>query len=346
MEGSKKVIIIVLTVLVLLIGGGVGYAMNTPTARAERQLNLGNKYLQEGKYQEAILAFQKVIEIEPKNIPARLGLGQVYIATKDYDKAEKVLKEVIQIDNNNILARESLFKVYIKENKLNEANSILLEMTQIDPKKDVKQFNSDLASAKAINTSKASYDQGVKQMNNSQYLAAIVSFQKVIKEDTERYSDAQKKAAECKTSFIDAALQKAKDAASNKDYQAALVFIKQIISIDPNNQEAQKLKDEYTNSLQLIKEQQDKEKAINSSGITMESAISIVTKYLAQKGITVEKYPKIHIAGVNDENGCYIIQAYSDEGNHTATIGWYAVQKTTGNLYDNMEDFNHQNKLN
>lgn len=57
MKVSKKLVIIAVAVLVLFIGGGVAYATNTPTARAERQLNLGNKYLQDGKYQEAILAF-------------------------------------------------------------------------------------------------------------------------------------------------------------------------------------------------------------------------------------------------------------------------------------------------
>lgn len=59
----KKKTIIAMCVLLFLIGGGVFYATNTLTARSDRQLNLGNKYLQDGKYQEAILAFQKVIEI-------------------------------------------------------------------------------------------------------------------------------------------------------------------------------------------------------------------------------------------------------------------------------------------
>ena len=148
MKITKKIVIIAVAVLVLLIGGGVAYATNTLTARADRQLNLGNKYLQEGKYQEAILAFQKVIQIEPKNILARLGLGQVYVATKEFTKAETVLKEVIGIDSKNIPARDELFKVYLKEGNLDAANAILQEIIQIDPNKDVKQLKADLESAK------------------------------------------------------------------------------------------------------------------------------------------------------------------------------------------------------
>ena len=153
MKISKKLIIITIAVLVLIIGGGVAYATNTPTVRADRQLNLGNKYLQEGKYQEAILAFQKVIEIEPKNIPARLGLGKVYVATKEFAKAEVVLKEVIGIDQKNIPARVDLFKVYLKEGKLDAANAILQEINQINPNEDVNQLKADLESAKAKSTS-------------------------------------------------------------------------------------------------------------------------------------------------------------------------------------------------
>ncbi|KUO71427.1 MAG: hypothetical protein APF81_08985 [Desulfosporosinus sp. BRH_c37] len=246
---SKKLIIIIATVLVLVIGGGVAYATNTPTARADRELKLANKYLQDGKYQEAILAFEKVIQIEPKNIPARLGLGKVYVATKEFTKAETVLKEVIEIDQNNIPAREALFNVYLKEGNLDNAKTILKGISEVDPNKDVKQFNTDLESAKAISVSKASYDQGIKQMGDKQYLEAVDSFQKVIKEDTERYTDAQTKTSDCKKAFIDTTLQKAKDAAANNDYQTALNLIEQILKVDPNNQEALNLKSEYTNKV-------------------------------------------------------------------------------------------------
>ncbi|KUO71429.1 MAG: hypothetical protein APF81_08995 [Desulfosporosinus sp. BRH_c37] len=260
MKLSKKVVIIITAVLVLLIGGGVAYATNTPTARAECQLNLGNKYLQDGKYQEAILAFEKVIEIEPKNIPARLGLGNAYIATKEFDKAEAVLKEVIEIDQSNIPAREALFNVYMKEGNLDNANTILKGISQIDPNKDVKQFNTDLESAKAINASKASFDQGIKQMGDKQYLEAVDSFQKVIKEDTERYTDAQAKIGDCKKTFVDVTLQKAKDVALIKGHQTALDLLEQVLKVDPNNQDALKLKSDYTNTLEQIKKVQETQK--------------------------------------------------------------------------------------
>jgi len=250
---SKKLIIIIASVLVLMIGGGVVYATNSPTARAERQLNLGNKYLQEGKYQEAILAFEKVIQIEPKNIPARLGLGQVYVATKEFTKAEAVLKEVIQIDANNIPAREDLLKVYLNEGNLDSANSILQEMVKIDPNKDVKQLNADLDLAKAIGASKVSYDQGITQLNNKQYIGSVTSFQKVIKEDTERFSDAQTKIKDAKSAYIAQQLQIASDLVTATKYDEAIKVLDELFKIDATNEDAIKLKEQCNQAIAKAK---------------------------------------------------------------------------------------------
>ena len=42
------------------------------------QMELGQKYLEEMNYEEAVVAFQKVIELDDRNVEAYLGLGQVY----------------------------------------------------------------------------------------------------------------------------------------------------------------------------------------------------------------------------------------------------------------------------
>ncbi|MDD2234197.1 MAG: tetratricopeptide repeat protein [Desulfitobacteriaceae bacterium] len=248
MKLSPKVIII-LTILILVIGGGIAFAMNTPAARAERQFNLGDNYLQESKYMEAIPAFQKTIKLEPRNIPARLGLGQAYIAIEEFSNAEAVLKEVIDIDPNNIPAREKLFKGYVKAGDEVAANEVLKEISVLDPQKDLQQYDNDLHLAHAIGVSKASYDQAIIQMNDKQYLEALDSFQKVIWEDSGRYADAQLKTDDCKKAFVSLALQEAKDEAANKNYQRALYLTGQILQVDGSNQEASQLKNAYASIL-------------------------------------------------------------------------------------------------
>ncbi|KGK91392.1 hypothetical protein DP73_03755 [Desulfosporosinus sp. HMP52] len=253
MNTSKKIAVIIAFV-VILIGGGVAYATNNPTSRAERQLNLGNKYLQEGKYQEAILAFQKVIEIEPKNIPARLGLGKVYVARNELEKAEAVLKEVVSIDDKNIPAREDLFNVYLKEGNLDMAHAILNEIIQIDPNNNmVKQYTSDLAAAKALSESKANYDKGIQQMNNKQYLEAMHLFEKVIEVDKERFTDAQTKISECNKSYVDNGIQTATDLVRANKYEDAIKILNDVLKMDTNNQDVKKLIDQYTQEITKIK---------------------------------------------------------------------------------------------
>ena len=94
-----------------------GCSKQTVAQGVEEKLTLANKYLMEQKYEEAILAFQNVIKIDPKNIKARIGLAQAYVATEKYDKAEASLKEVISIDEKNFQAYTDLIKLYEKMKK-------------------------------------------------------------------------------------------------------------------------------------------------------------------------------------------------------------------------------------
>ncbi len=57
----------------------------------QEQYDLGVRYLSEGNYEEAIIAFTAAIEIDLKQPPAYVGLANVYIAIEDYDKAEEVI---------------------------------------------------------------------------------------------------------------------------------------------------------------------------------------------------------------------------------------------------------------
>ena len=67
-KGKRKLIIIISVVILCLVSGGVGVAKYTNAVQVKEGLSLGNKYLQEGKYEEAILDFQKVIKSNIKII--------------------------------------------------------------------------------------------------------------------------------------------------------------------------------------------------------------------------------------------------------------------------------------
>lgn len=60
----------------------------------EEQYDLGVRYLSEGNYEEAILAFTAAIEIDSKRPEAYSGLANTYIAMGDYDKAAGVWENI------------------------------------------------------------------------------------------------------------------------------------------------------------------------------------------------------------------------------------------------------------
>ena len=62
----------------------------------EEQYDLGVKYLSEGNYQEAIIAFTAAIEIDPKRPEAYIGLADVYTAQGDTDKAVEILSRALE----------------------------------------------------------------------------------------------------------------------------------------------------------------------------------------------------------------------------------------------------------
>ncbi len=65
--------IVIGILLALGIGAGVIYARNTPERRLERQLELGQKYLEEMDYEQAVAAYRAALEIDPRSTEAYLG---------------------------------------------------------------------------------------------------------------------------------------------------------------------------------------------------------------------------------------------------------------------------------
>ncbi|GEM_PF-4173001 len=94
-------------------------------SEAQSSLDLGYKYISEGNYEAAIIAFEKVINIEPKNADAFRGIGIAYSAKGEYKKAEDYLKKAIAIRPDDSLSYEELSRIYIIEGDVKKANDIL-----------------------------------------------------------------------------------------------------------------------------------------------------------------------------------------------------------------------------
>ena len=57
----------------------------------QEQYDLGIRYLSEGNYEEAVIAFTAAIEIDPKAKDAYLGMAEAYVSMDDIDQAIETL---------------------------------------------------------------------------------------------------------------------------------------------------------------------------------------------------------------------------------------------------------------
>ena len=124
---SKRASIMIGSILLVCAIAAVAILSSTDSTATQvsKQLDLGNKFLLDCNYKEAIIAYEKVIEIDPKNIKARMGLADVYIKMGELDKAEARLDEVLAIEPDYTDAIVILAKVLNEQGKSEEAKELL-----------------------------------------------------------------------------------------------------------------------------------------------------------------------------------------------------------------------------
>lgn len=83
----------------------------------QEQYDLGVRYLSEGNYEEAILAFTAAIEIDPKRAPAYVGRGDTYVLSgvteENLAAAKADYETAIELDETSAEAYLGLADVYL-----------------------------------------------------------------------------------------------------------------------------------------------------------------------------------------------------------------------------------------
>lgn len=95
MSIAKTIILfaVLLIVLTAFLAIFLGIRAANKDGNLEKELNLGAKYLSELKYEQAILAYESAIKIDPKSVEAYLGLADAHLGMGAIDEALKVLTE-------------------------------------------------------------------------------------------------------------------------------------------------------------------------------------------------------------------------------------------------------------
>lgn len=143
---KRKVYFDILILILLLCACGqtpTGQTVNSGEKEPtwQEQYDLGVRYLSEGNYEEAIIAFTAAIEIDPKQAPAYVGRGDAYVlsgeAEENLTAARADYEKAIELDETLVDAYLGLANIYITQDDYEKAIEILrngLEKTNNDEK--------------------------------------------------------------------------------------------------------------------------------------------------------------------------------------------------------------------
>ncbi len=143
MKISKVKVIIFAIVILVSIFVGIFIVNKNGDSKFQKQLDLGNEALLNMNYEDAIVAFDNAIKLNPKSVPAYLGIAEAYVGLGDYEKAcEYLEKGYEETGDNSILDMleslkidkfVSIGKEYLAEGDPNSAKDAFDEVLNIDP---------------------------------------------------------------------------------------------------------------------------------------------------------------------------------------------------------------------
>lgn len=128
-------------VLMLVLVSGL-CACKSTEAKWQERYDLGMKYVSEGNYEEAIIAFAAAIEIDPNNADAYIGRADAYMVWADtersggeitdeimdwYQLAEADYLSVLEAEPENAEIYKKLFELYRNTGDMDKAADILQE---------------------------------------------------------------------------------------------------------------------------------------------------------------------------------------------------------------------------
>ena len=146
MRRDVKRCVFILAVMLVVFGLLTGCGKSVEKQIAE-QLELGNKYLTESDYEQAIVAFNKVIELDPKQVIAYEKLADSYIGLDKKEEALDILCQGVGViieaeagaegqalKERAVTLCEELLQTYLEAN-VDERSKCLEQLKQLDVSK-------------------------------------------------------------------------------------------------------------------------------------------------------------------------------------------------------------------
>lgn len=91
---APKIIAVCVVLLAMIAAGGFGALYFLNSSAYNKELEAGGSYLDDGEYQDAILAYQAALEKKPGDVQAALGLARAYLCDGRHNMAKGVLSDL------------------------------------------------------------------------------------------------------------------------------------------------------------------------------------------------------------------------------------------------------------
>ena len=106
----------------VLLAAALFTACSSKAAKAAEKVELGQKYLTEMNYTEAVASFTEAIGLDPENIPAYMGRAEAYVGLKQYDDAKADYTTAIEKTADQPYTQAEAYVGRAKVNELTTAN--------------------------------------------------------------------------------------------------------------------------------------------------------------------------------------------------------------------------------
>jgi tetratricopeptide (TPR) repeat protein/tRNA A-37 threonylcarbamoyl transferase component Bud32 len=241
----------------------------TPAVYSEKDnyFIAGREYWEDKNYPEAVNQFKKILELEPENLEALLSLATILKEQGKLDEAIPEYEKVIALNNLDPRAYDKLGEIFEKKQELEKAKQYFKKYLDIAPQgSDFNRISQKMkyleaqhqtlekGEEKIVETVEAEkgkvdlspkLDRGIKAFNRKDFDQSINQMEEVLKLDpkntTAQYflAEAKKKKNEIlREQEIRNRLKIAENAYQKGDYNECLEQTKRILRLDPNNAQA------------------------------------------------------------------------------------------------------------
>jgi tetratricopeptide (TPR) repeat protein len=101
--------------------------------RPEAQLNLGTLYADQGRYQDAELAYRKAIALQPQFVPAYVNLAHLLSGLEREQEAEGFLRHGLELNPRSADLQHALGLSLVRQKRLDEAVGALARGSELAP---------------------------------------------------------------------------------------------------------------------------------------------------------------------------------------------------------------------